>query len=106
MAPQTTDADPQKAAELLGVEMSASDEQLRSAYLKQLQLHPPDRDPEAFERIRDAYEQLRNPAVRAEAVLHGPDLDAPLSSILDGLPPRRAFVGTQLWMELLKEKRS
>lgn len=106
MAPQTTGDDLQQAAELLGVAISASDEQLRSAYLKKVQQHPPDRDPDAFERIRDGYERLRDPAARAEAVLHGADPNAPLVSILDGLPPRRAFVGTQLWMELLKEKRS
>ena len=95
-----------RAAALLGVVATASEAELRSAYLQKVQQHPPDRDPEVFEQIRDAYEHLRNPAVRARAVLvSGPPADAPLTSLLDGLEPKRAFVGSQLWIELWKEKR-
>ena len=68
--------------------------------------HPPDRDPEQFEQIRDAYEQMGNPTVRAQAVLEGPDPGAPLAALMDGLKPNRRYLGIQLWMELLKEKRS
>ena len=43
----------------------ATDEQIHAAYLEQVRQHPPDRDPDQFECIRDAFEQLRDPSVRA-----------------------------------------
>ena len=94
------------AATLLGVHTAASDQELRTAYLQKVQQHPPDHDPDLFEQIRDAYEQLRNPTVRARMVLEGPDPELPLTRLLDGSKPRRAFAGSQLWIELMKEKRS
>jgi hypothetical protein len=106
MAQQSTAFDIEKAAAVLGVSAPLGDEELRAAYLQKVQEHPPDREPELFEQIRDAYEHLRNPDVRAQAVLEGPDPTAPLQTLLDGLKPQRTYVGSQLWMELLKEKRS
>ncbi len=96
----------EQAAALLGVPSGATDKALRRAYLEQVQAHPPDREPEQFERIRDAYEQLRDPALRARQVLDGPDPALPLPSLLDGLKPNRRFVGSGPWMNVLKENRS
>ena len=106
MPRNTNTLDLADAARLLGVEVSASLEELRKAYLQKVQQHSPDRDPELFEQIRDAYEQMRDPNIRAQAVLHGPDPAAPLTSLLQGLSEGRAFVGTELWMQVLKEKRA
>ena len=106
MRPQTTSFDPHRAAALLGVSPAASEAELRAAYLQKVREHPPDRDPELFEQIRDAYEHLRNPAVRAQAVLAGPDPEAPLTTLVADEKRARNFVGSQLWIELLKEKRS
>jgi len=106
MARQTTLLPLDRAAALLGVTAAATDQQLRAAYLQKVQQHPPDRDPERFEQIRDAYEQLRNPSVRARLVLEDPDSIPTLESMLDGLPQKRAFVGSLPWIELLKEKRT
>ncbi len=107
MAGQSTQFDPVRAAALLGVKVSATEQELRSAYLEQVRLHPPDREPDLFERIRDAFEGLKNPDVRANAVLAGPDPAAPLATIVDGLEVGRRFIGSDLWISLLqKEKRS
>ena len=95
-----------KAAQLLGVEISAGSEELRAAYLQKVQQHPPDRDPEHFEQIRDAYEHMRDPDLRAGAVMQGPDPAAPLTNLLQGLDRTRIFVGSQLWIQLLKEKQA
>jgi hypothetical protein len=94
------------AARTLGVEISASDAQVRAAYLAKVSLHPPDRDPEQFERIRDAYQFMRDPRRLAAQVMQGPDPMAPFVEILDKEPvSQRRFVGPDLWMSLLKEKR-
>ena len=95
-----------QAAELLGASTAASVEELRLAYLQKLQQYPPDRDPDMFEQIRDAYRQLQNPELRAEAVLLEGKGNKTLSQLLDGVPPIRRFAGSQIWTELLKEKRS
>lgn len=42
--------------ELLGVEEGASKSEIRRAYLRMVKRFPPDRDPESFRRVRDAFE--------------------------------------------------
>ncbi len=41
---------------VLGIEETADDEQVRAAYLAAVRRSPPDRDPEGFRRVREAYE--------------------------------------------------
>ena len=43
--------------EILGVAANASEDEIRRAYLEKVKQFPPDRSPEEFERIRDAYEK-------------------------------------------------
>ena len=56
------------ANEILGVAANAGDEEIRAAYLSKVKEFPPDRAPAEFERIRDAYETLRDPRRRARAM--------------------------------------
>jgi hypothetical protein len=72
-----------EAAGILGVPADADERELRAAYVSQVQAHPPDVDPEAFERVRDAYEWLRDPRRRARWWLESVDPAAPLTSLLD-----------------------
>jgi hypothetical protein len=95
-----------QALNVLGVSVDAGEDDIRAAYMQQVRQHPPDREPEAFERLRDAYELLKDPRTRARRILAGPDPAAPLVSMLDGLKAPRKFVGPALWLELLKEKRA
>jgi uncharacterized protein (DUF1786 family) len=92
------------ANEILGVPANASDEEIRAAYLSRVREFPPDRSPEEFERIRDAYDALRNPRQRAKAMLLSTDFAAPLVSLIEGYKPRRIFAGPQPWREVLKGK--
>jgi curved DNA-binding protein CbpA len=93
-----------KANEVLGVPANASDEEIRAAYLSKVKEFPPERAPEEFERIRDAYDTLRDPRRRAKAQLMDADFAAPLVSLLDGCRTRRVFAGPQSWREVLKSK--
>ena len=92
------------ALEILGVSDGAGEEEIRAAYLRKVKEHPPERSPEEFEKIRDAYEKLRNPRQRMRAMLLADDPAAPLVSLLDGAPPARRFVGPDPWLEVLKGK--
>jgi curved DNA-binding protein CbpA len=88
---------------VLGVSSDANDEQIRDAYLHKLQEFPPDRCPAEFERVRDAYELLRDQRRRAHHMLFSCDPNAPLESLLDGVGERK-FVGPEPWLAVLKEK--
>jgi DnaJ-class molecular chaperone len=103
--PQPNPTAVEDAAALLGVAVSATDEELRAAYLEKVRLHPPDREPELFERARDAYDLLRNPTIRARQVLHSPRA-IPLAGVLEGTKAGRRFVGPAPWLAVLKETRS
>ena len=90
--------------EVLGLPPGADGDAIRAAYLEQVKRHPPDRAPDEFERIRDAYEQLRDPRRRAEALLLGADPNEPLVSLLAGFEAPRRFVGPEPWRAVLMEK--
>ncbi len=45
---------------------------IKQAYRRAVVKHPPDLDPDAFRRIRDAYELLRDPWARAKDLLLRP----------------------------------
>lgn len=54
---------------ILEVDRSASAAEVRLGYLQQVRAHPPERDPEGFKRVREAYDVLRSPRKRAEIAL-------------------------------------
>lgn len=94
-------SDPHEAARILGIAQTAAGEEIRAAYLRLVKEHPPDRDPAGFERLRDAYDTLRDPVRRSGLFLMAGDPDAPLVSLLDDEPPVRRFVGPEPWLAAL-----
>lgn len=52
---------------VLGVSRGASADEIRQAYFTMVRQHPPERDPDAFKRIRDAYERLKSLEKRVES---------------------------------------
>jgi curved DNA-binding protein CbpA len=89
---------------ILGIGPEASDEEIRAAYLRQIKQHPPERDPAQFERIRDAYDHLRDPRRRTRELLFARQALEPLEHLLDGRRAHRRFVGPKPWLAALKEK--
>ena len=45
---------------ILGIDKRSSDSEVDAQYQKLVKLNPPDRNPERFRIIRDAYEKVRN----------------------------------------------
>ncbi len=70
--------------QVLQVQPTASGEEVRQAYLKLVREFPPDRDPDRFRVIHQAYTRLSDPLVQAEALMklsHDPlDLRAVVAS--------------------------
>jgi curved DNA-binding protein CbpA len=91
------------AEEVLGVAANATEEEIRAAYLQKIREHPPDTSPEEFERIRDAWETLRNPRRRARSLLLAADPAAPMTLLLKGREASRQFTGPAPWFAVLKE---
>ena len=90
---------------VLGIEETADDEVVRAAYVQALRLSPPDRDPEGFRRIREAYEALRDAESRLALRLFGPPPLADLEELLNAFPEERCYVGPGPWLNVLREPR-
>ena len=98
-----TNEDPRQ---ILEIEAEAGDEEIRAAYLRKVKEYPPDRAPREFERVRDAYEMLRDPRRRTRLMLLAEDPKQPLASLLDGLKPQRQFTGPEAWLAVTREKKA
>ncbi len=90
---------------ILGVSLEADDEKIRDAYLSRVKEHPPDRSPTEFEKIRDAYDQLKDPYRRARHLILAATPDKPLESLLDDEPRSRRFVGPEPWLTAMRSER-
>ena len=88
--------------EVLGVGRDAGDEEIRAAYVRKVKEHPPDRSPEEFERIRDAYDSLRDPRRRMRDRLVAVDPVAPFVATIDLNARQRRFAGPQPWLKVLE----
>jgi curved DNA-binding protein CbpA len=54
---------------ILGLERNADANQIKRAYFRLVREYPPESEPEKFQQIRAAYEQLRTPERRSHADL-------------------------------------
>lgn len=63
------------------------DEAIRRAYLDGLRAHPPDIDPEGFQRLRDAYEQIASQHRRLAFELFTAELPTGTSVATHALTP-------------------
>ncbi len=90
--------------EVLGLNQDAGEEEIRTAYVRKVKEHPPDRSPDEFERIRDAYDSLRDPRRRMRDRLLSADPLAPFVSVIELKAGQRRFAGPQAWLEVLKGK--
>ncbi len=98
--PYLPDEDPHK---ILGVSRDSGEEEIRLAYLKKIKAYPPDRAPDEFERIRDAYEILSDPRHRARAQLFSVDPEISLIALLDNQEAKREFIGSGPWLAVMEK---
>jgi curved DNA-binding protein CbpA len=87
----------------LGIPLEAGDEEIRAAYLRKVKEYPPDRAPREFEKVRDAYELLRDPRRRTRHLLLSADPKQPLVTLLEGRIAERRFTGPEPWLAVLRE---
>ncbi|MGB7342055.1 MAG: J domain-containing protein [Phototrophicaceae bacterium] len=51
--------------DILGIEQTASDKDIKKAYFAKVREHPPESDAQQFKRIRAAYDMIRTPGARS-----------------------------------------
>ena len=102
MPPSAHDSGERDPAAVLGLPPEAGEEAIRAAYLRKIREYPPDRAPAQFERIRDAYELLRDPRRRTRLMLLGADPWAPLSALLGEREAGRRFIGPEPWLKAIQ----
>ncbi len=87
----------------LGIEPSALEDEIRAAYHRGLQSFPPDREPEKFQRIREAYDYLRDPQIRFKSLMQTTAPDDSLVEWLDDQPAPRHFTGPRPWLTAMEK---
>ena len=90
--------------DILGVREDADDDAIRAAYVAGVQRYPPDRDAEGFQRIRVAYELLKNKDERLKLKLFGRPADAaghPSEWLSEG-QPQRVYAGPGPWLHAIR----
>lgn len=79
----------------------ASDETIHQAYLEAVRQYPPDKEPEHFQRIRDAYEMIKTCEDRTKINLFGMEAFQSLSDVLpDGA--KRLRSGSEMWISMIE----
>ena len=71
--------------DILSVSKDATDALIKKAYLQQVRQYPPERDPEQFQKIRDAFEMIKTQSQRLKYQLfhhEPPSLEALLDRAL------------------------
>ena len=90
---------------VLQVAKDATPEEVRQAWLAGIRRSPPDRDPEAFGKLREAYDFLRDPLrARSERLFGAPDIKS-FSDLAEKLPREKEWLGPAAWLQLLGEGR-
>jgi DnaJ-class molecular chaperone len=88
--------------EVLGLELSADEAAIRRRYLELVRQHPPEREPQRFAEIREAYDRVRDPIVHLENQLFDTQTTQTLDSLLADLRPniRQRRVPTEVLLSL------
>ena len=94
-----------EARQLLEIRREAGEEDIRAAYVRKVKQYPPDRSPQEFEQVQEAYEALRDTRRQAQGIL-GSVPNQPLTSLLEGRQSERRFTGPALWLAVLTEKKA
>jgi DnaJ-class molecular chaperone len=90
---------------VLEIEPCDDDEAIRAAYFGQVRRFPPDREPEQFRRVREAWEMIRDRDQRFALRVFGPKPYEDPVALIDLLPPVRRFAGPARWLAVIKETR-
>lgn len=87
--------------DVLGVPRNASAAEVRRAWIEGVRRHPPDRDPEGFQRLREAHDRLKDPWFRSTERLFGRSDLSSLSDLAEVFSGKRRWLGPEPWLRLI-----
>jgi len=87
---------------VLGIPEDSDDSVIREAYFTLIAKHPPDRDAEAFTRIRQAYDQIKDPQDRLEYRLFGSKDLRTLETLFGLIGRDHVPAGPEPWLALIE----
>lgn len=73
----------------LDISPGSSDEKIREAYIHLIKKHPPEKDPEGFQKINNAFEAIKDKRSRARTRIFFP------TTVVDHEQSLMAFAGSQ-----------
>ena len=88
---------------ILGISKGASEKDIKRAYFRQIRLHSPEKDPEGFRKVRDAYEKLIQTNPEDEEASFPPVADALQKVFYDRIESLRANNRTVAWRDTAEE---
>ncbi|MBR2259845.1 MAG: SEC-C domain-containing protein [Blautia sp.] len=88
---------------ILGIEKGASEKELKRAYVRQIRLHTPEKDPEGFRKIRDAYEKLTQTDPQDEEASFAPVEEGFQKLFYEQIETLRANHRTAAWRDKAQE---
>jgi len=89
---------------VLGIpEDTADDDAIRNAWLEGVRRFPPEKEPERFARIREAYEMIRDRESRFRLWTFGdPRLRDDVEALIDLFPAERNHAGSAPWLAVIR----
>ena len=87
----------------LGVEPGASQTEIKKAYFKLIRQHSPESDPEQFQKIRAAYERLRNAGEEPEGPTFPPIAEPWAEKALEQIEQYRRAGNDELFRDACEE---
>lgn len=82
---------------MLGLEIGATDDQIRKRYLELIKKHPPEHDPLRFQDISTAYERIKTQRARIQHKIFGSlelrDMESELTYLANAAKPKRKRIG-------------
>ena len=91
---------------VLGVPENATDAEIRNSYLAKIKEFSPERYPEKFQDIAEAYDMIRDELSRAKLSVFGmkhEENNIKLSQMLIENKNRRKKIGVDKWLRILKD---
>jgi len=91
--------------DILSIDESAKQSEIRSAYIKKIQVFTPEKYPEKFQEINEAYNMIKDEVKRAELSVFGVQgfkKNERLADMLVEDHSTRNRIGIDTWLDLMK----
>lgn len=89
--------------EILDIDVSASDSEIKSAYLKKVRRFTPERFPEEFKKIKEAYSAISDSKKRIEFKLFNVDEPDINTVIISTIKSKRKRIDTETFYQMLSK---